>query len=221
MFTDMRKWATDQGAKMEVTGFGVTGYAGDVLERSLGADANIVETVAHMMSAKLVPAVDVICIGGAGHQGDVHAERRRQNFRLSNNKARQRHAAAGDSRSVRRASSPVRRRGGRSAPRAESSSCGCAVFLDSDRVNFQKEGYAKNCSRASRSMPSGGVRRPDPAHGQLGPRRFRAQGAARRRTWPRSRRRSTTSKRSERRGTISTRTAGETGAIGAMVRHCA
>ena len=80
MFTEMRQWATDQGATLEVTGFGVTGYAGDVLERSLGADANIVETVAHMMSREaLVP-------GGrrhlrhrrAGHQGDVHAERRRE-----------------------------------------------------------------------------------------------------------------------------------------------
>src|SRR5262249_15510195 len=66
MFTEMREWATAQGAQLDVTGFGVTGYAGDVLERSLGADANIVETVAHMMSAKRwFPSVDVICdIGG-------------------------------------------------------------------------------------------------------------------------------------------------------------
>ena len=69
------------------TGFGVTGYAGDVLEKSLGADANIVETVAHMMSGEaLVPGdVDVICdIGGQDikvmfmQNGDV------KNFRLSN-----------------------------------------------------------------------------------------------------------------------------------------
>jgi activator of 2-hydroxyglutaryl-CoA dehydratase len=33
-------------------GFGATGYAGDVLESRVAADANIVETVAHMMSAK-------------------------------------------------------------------------------------------------------------------------------------------------------------------------
>src|SRR4029079_11786269 len=86
MFADMKKCATDQGADIEVTGFGVTGYAGDVLERSLGADANIVETVAHMMSAKRwFPAVDVICdIGGQDikvmfmQNGDV------KNFRLSN-----------------------------------------------------------------------------------------------------------------------------------------
>src|SRR4030095_10630880 len=49
MFADMRTWATDQGAQLEVTGFGVTGYAGDVLQRSLGRDANIVETVAPLM----------------------------------------------------------------------------------------------------------------------------------------------------------------------------
>jgi activator of 2-hydroxyglutaryl-CoA dehydratase len=77
-------WAAAQGATIEVTGFGVTGYAGDVLEKSLGADANIVETVAHMMSAKRwFPNVDVICdIGGQDikvlfmQNGDV------KNFRL-------------------------------------------------------------------------------------------------------------------------------------------
>ena len=64
----------------------MTGYAGDVLEKSLGADANIVETVAHMMSAKRwFGDVDVICdIGGQDikvmfmQNGDI------KNFRLSN-----------------------------------------------------------------------------------------------------------------------------------------
>ena len=47
-------------------GFGATGYAADVLEESLRADVNIVETVAHMMAAvKFCGDVDVICdIGG-------------------------------------------------------------------------------------------------------------------------------------------------------------
>src|SRR6202000_1426725 len=86
MFADMRAWATDQGATLEVTGFGVTGYAGDVLERSLGADANIVETVAHMMSAKRwFPSVDVICdIGGQDIKVMVIENRGGKNFRLSN-----------------------------------------------------------------------------------------------------------------------------------------
>lgn len=145
MFKDMKQWATDQGASLEVTGFGVTGYAGDVLERSLGADANIVETVAHMMSAKRwFPAVDVICdIGGQDikvmfmQNGDV------KNFRLSNS------CSAGNGMLLQAMADqfgvPVKKYAevafeARLAPKF---SYGCAVFLDSDRVNFQKEGYAK------------------------------------------------------------------------------
>ena len=145
MFVQMRQWATDQGASIEVIGFGVTGYAGDVLERSLGADANIVETVAHMMSAKRwFPAVDVICdIGGQDikvlfmQNGDV------KNFRLSNS------CSAGNGMLLQAMADqfglPVKKYAevafeARLAPKF---SYGCAVFLDSDRVNFQKEGYAK------------------------------------------------------------------------------
>nr|HEX4314102.1 BadF/BadG/BcrA/BcrD ATPase family protein [Kofleriaceae bacterium] len=145
MFAEMKQWATDQGATLECTGFGVTGYAGDVLERSLGADANIVETVAHMMSAKRwFPAVDVICdIGGQDikvmfmQNGDV------KNFRLSNS------CSAGNGMLLQAMADqfgvPVKQYAevafeARLAPKF---SYGCAVFLDSDRVNFQKEGYAK------------------------------------------------------------------------------
>ena len=145
MFAQMKEWAGEQGATLEVTGFGVTGYAGDVLERSLGADANIVETVAHMMSAKRwFPAVDVICdIGGQDikvmfmQNGDV------KNFRLSNS------CSAGNGMLLQAMADqfgiPVKKYAevafeARLAPKF---SYGCAVFLDSDRVNFQKEGYAK------------------------------------------------------------------------------
>ncbi|MDQ3368970.1 MAG: acyl-CoA dehydratase activase-related protein [Myxococcota bacterium] len=145
MFTQMKAWATEQGATIECTGFGVTGYAGDVLEKSLGADANIVETVAHMMSAKRwFPSVDVICdIGGQDikvmfmQNGDV------KNFRLSNS------CSAGNGMLLQAMADqfgiPVKKYAevafeARLAPKF---SYGCAVFLDSDRVNFQKEGYAK------------------------------------------------------------------------------
>jgi activator of 2-hydroxyglutaryl-CoA dehydratase/predicted nucleotide-binding protein (sugar kinase/HSP70/actin superfamily) len=145
MFTEMRGWAEDQGATLEVVGFGVTGYAGDVLEKSLGADANIVETVAHMMSAKRwFPAVDVICdIGGQDikvmfmQHGDV------KNFRLSNS------CSAGNGMLLQAMADqfglPVKKYAevafeARLAPKF---SYGCAVFLDSDRVNFQKEGYSR------------------------------------------------------------------------------
>jgi activator of 2-hydroxyglutaryl-CoA dehydratase/predicted nucleotide-binding protein (sugar kinase/HSP70/actin superfamily) len=145
MFLSMRQWAAAQGATLEVVGFGVTGYAGDVLDRSLGADANIVETVAHMMSAKRwFPSVDVICdIGGQDikvmfmQNGDV------KNFRLSNS------CSAGNGMLLQAMADqfglPVKQYAevafeARLAPKF---SYGCAVFLDSDRVNFQKEGYAK------------------------------------------------------------------------------
>jgi predicted CoA-substrate-specific enzyme activase len=145
MFTEIRDWATSQGARLEITGFGVTGYAGDVMEKGLAADANIVETVAHMMSAKRwFPNVDVICdIGGQDikvlfmQHGDV------KNFRLSNS------CSAGNGMLLQAMADqfglPVKQYAevavqARLAPKF---SYGCAVFLDSDRVNFQKEGYSK------------------------------------------------------------------------------
>ncbi len=146
MFGELRKWATDQGATIEVVGFGVTGYAGDVMEKALLADANIVETVAHMMSAKhYFPDVEVICdIGGQDikvlfmQQGDI------KNFKLSNS------CSAGNGMLLQAMAAqfgiPVKEYAGHAfdARLSPKFSYGCAVFLDSDRVNFQKEGYARD-----------------------------------------------------------------------------
>ncbi len=146
MFSVLRDWATDQGAEIEVTGFGVTGYAGDVMEKALLADANIVETVAHMMSAKhYFPDVDVICdIGGQDIKvlfmqgGDV------KNFKLSNS------CSAGNGMLLQAMADqfglPVTEYAEHAfeARLSPKFSYGCAVFLDSDRVNFQKEGYARD-----------------------------------------------------------------------------
>lgn len=133
------------GAKLEVIGFGATGYAADVLEKTLKADVNIVETVAHMMSAvHYFGEVDVICdIGGQDikvlflKNGDI------RNFRLSNQ------CSAGNGMLLQAMADqfgiPIEQYA-EYAFRAELSpkfSYGCAVFLDSDRVNFQKEGYTK------------------------------------------------------------------------------
>ncbi len=146
MFAELRDWATKQGATIEVIGFGVTGYAGDVMEKALLADANIVETVAHMMSAKhYFPEVDVICdIGGQDikvlfmQQGDI------KNFKLSNS------CSAGNGMLLQAMAAqfgvPVKEYSGHAfdARLSPKFSYGCAVFLDSDRVNFQKEGYARD-----------------------------------------------------------------------------
>lgn len=135
----------EAGARLEIIGFGATGYAADVLEKTLKADVNIVETVAHMMSAvHFFGDIDVICdIGGQDikvlflKNGDI------RNFRLSNQ------CSAGNGMLLQAMADqfgiPVQEYA-ETAFRAELSpkfSYGCAVFLDSDRVNFQKEGYAK------------------------------------------------------------------------------
>jgi len=135
----------DQGAKLEVMGFGATGYAADVLQECVQSDVNIVETVAHMMSAvHFFGDVDVICdIGGQDikvlfmKNGDI------ANFRLSNS------CSAGNGMLLQATADsfgvPVTEFADVAfkAELAPKFSYGCAVFLDTDRVNFQKEGFSK------------------------------------------------------------------------------
>src|SRR5262249_60425031 len=88
----LKGYVVDQGATLEVMGFGATGYAADVLQESVKSDANIVETVAHMMSAThYFGDIDVVCdIGGRGIKGVFMQNGEIKNFRLSN------HWSAGD-----------------------------------------------------------------------------------------------------------------------------
>ncbi len=141
----LKAWAANQGATLEVMGFGATGYAADVLQESVKSDANIVETVAHMMSAThYFGDVDVICdIGGQDikvlfmQNGDI------KNFRLSNQ------CSAGNGMLLQAMADqfgvPVTEYADVAfqAKLSPKFSYGCAVFLDSDRVNFQKEGFSK------------------------------------------------------------------------------
>ena len=136
---------SSQGATLECLGFGATGYAADVLEETVLADVNIVETVAHMMSAvHFFGDVDVICdIGGQDikvlfmKNGDISG------FKLSNS------CSAGNGMLLQAMADqfgvPVTEYAENAfkAELAPKFSYGCAVFLDTDRVNFQKEGYQK------------------------------------------------------------------------------
>ena len=145
LLTQLKKYVTDQGAELEVKGFGATGYAADVLEECVKSDVNIVETVAHMMSAvHYFGDVDVICdIGGQDikvlfmKNGDI------ANFRLSNSCSAGNGTllqATADSFGVDvRDFADVAFK----ADLAPKFSYGCAVFLETDRVNFQKEGFSK------------------------------------------------------------------------------
>ena len=98
----------------ECVGFGATGYAADVLEESVCADVNIVETVAHMLSAvRFVPrSRRRVRHRWSGHQGPVPDRGEKvggrdvRDFRLSQPVfSWQRHASPSHGRSVRRPSS--------------------------------------------------------------------------------------------------------------------
>lgn len=145
LLQQLKEYVTSQGAELEIMGFGATGYAADVLEECVKSDVNIVETVAHMLSAvHYFGDVDVICdIGGQDikvlfmKNGDI------ANFRLSNS------CSAGNGTLLQGTADsfgvPVTQFADVAfkAELAPKFSYGCAVFLDTDRVNFQKEGFSK------------------------------------------------------------------------------
>lgn len=126
-----------------VASLGVTGYAASVLGPVLGADASPVETLAHARSAiRYVPDVDVVCdVGGQDikvlliERGDVRS------FHLSNQ------CAAGNGALLETTAAEL----GVDldayadvaffADRSPEFTVGCAVFLDTQRVTCQRDGF--------------------------------------------------------------------------------
>ena len=130
----------------DIKGLGVTGYAADVLGGALKADANIIETIAHMKSAQKAfgKSINVICdIGGQDIKVLFMENGMMKNFRLSNQ------CSAGNGTLLQSMAKqfgvPVEGFAdvAFAAKQAPMFNYGCAVFLDTDRVNFQKEGYTK------------------------------------------------------------------------------
>ena len=148
ILAQIQAYVTEQGATLECMGFGATGYAANVLEESVKADVNIVETVAHMMSAiRFVPDADVVCdIGGQDIKVLFLSEskdggRDVKDFRLSNQCSAGNGMllqAMADQFGVHLHDYADTAFGADLSPKF---SYGCAVFLDADRVNFQKEGF--------------------------------------------------------------------------------
>lgn len=150
LMADIINYVSKQKVRLNCRGFGVTGYAANVLQEVTNADVNIVETVAHMLSTiEYFPNADVICdIGGQDIKVLVLSENDREqrdikDFRLSNQ------CSAGNGMLLQAMAEQF---GVKledyaeiafSAKDAPKFSYGCGVFLDADRVNFQKEGYSK------------------------------------------------------------------------------
>lgn len=133
------------GATLDVIGFGVTGYAANIFEKVFSADVNVIETVAHMKSSQSAFGdVDVICdIGGQDIKVLFLKSRELSNFKLSNQ------CSAGNGMILQGMAEQFGHDVSEyadvafQAELAPTFSYGCGVFLDSDRVNFQKQGFSK------------------------------------------------------------------------------
>lgn len=140
---DLHRQVYEAGAVVELKGLGVTGYSKEVLQKSFSADVALVETVAHMRSAKkYYPQVDVIVdVGGQDikliYMKDGHV----QDFRLNTQ------CSAGNGYFLQSAAQSFGFQVKDYAQAAFSAkeyplfSCGCAVFLQSDIVDFQRQGW--------------------------------------------------------------------------------
>ncbi|MBI4874280.1 MAG: CoA activase, partial [Acidobacteria bacterium] len=132
-----------QGAMLKVLGVGTTGYAKDILRDVVGADAAVVETVAHTEAGlHFYKDIDVICdVGGQDIKIIILKNGRVKDFKLNTQ------CSAGNGYFLQSTAQgfgvPVERFadvafGAESFP---SFGYGCAVFMQSDIVDFQRQGW--------------------------------------------------------------------------------
>src|SRR6266446_2964443 len=142
-FEALRKQVEDQGAKMEVLGVGTTGYAKDVLKDVLKADVGLVETVAHTESAMKFyddPHV-IVDVGGQDIKLIVLKNGRVKDFKLNTQ------CSAGNGYFLQSTAEGFGLSVEQYADLAFSAQSmpvfgyGCAVFMQSDIVNFQRQGW--------------------------------------------------------------------------------
>ncbi len=143
IFTKLEKQITDQGAKLKVLGVGTTGYAKDILRDVVGADAAVVETVAHTQAGlHFYDNVDVICdVGGQDIKIIILKNGRVKDFKLNTQ------CSAGNGYFLQSTAQgfgvPVEEFadtafGAEGFPQF---GYGCAVFMQSDIVDFQRQGW--------------------------------------------------------------------------------
>jgi activator of 2-hydroxyglutaryl-CoA dehydratase/predicted nucleotide-binding protein (sugar kinase/HSP70/actin superfamily) len=144
MFDQLRAQVEEQGAMLEVLGVGTTGYAKDILKDVLHADAALVETVAHTESAVKYykdPHV-IVDVGGQDIKLIVLKDGRVKDFKLNTQ------CSAGNGYFLQSTAEmfgvPVRDFADKAfaATSMPLFGYGCAVFMQSDIVNFQRQGWA-------------------------------------------------------------------------------
>ena len=143
MFENLRGQVEAQGAKLEVLGVATTGYAKDILKDVLNADVALVETVAHTESAlKFYEDPHVIVdVGGQDIKLIVLHDGRVKDFKLNTQ------CSAGNGYFLQSTAEGFGLKVDEYADLAFSAQAmpvfgyGCAVFMQSDIVNFQRQGW--------------------------------------------------------------------------------
>ena len=143
MFENLRGQVESRGASLEVLGVGTTGYAKDILKDVLHADVALVETVAHTESAlKFYKDPHVIVdVGGQDIKLIVLKDGRVKDFKLNTQ------CSAGNGYFLQSTAEGFGMKVEQfadiafSAKSMPSFGYGCAVFMQSDIVNFQRQGW--------------------------------------------------------------------------------
>jgi predicted CoA-substrate-specific enzyme activase len=143
MFANLSQQVADQGAQLKLLGVGTTGYAKDILNEVLKADAAIVETVAHTEAAlHFYPQADVICdVGGQDIKLIILQNGRVKDFKLNTQ------CSAGNGYFLQSTCAGFGFDVTQYADVAFTAQAmpmfgyGCAVFMQSDIVDFQRQGW--------------------------------------------------------------------------------
>jgi predicted CoA-substrate-specific enzyme activase len=137
------KQVTDTGAELHILGVGTTGYAKDILKDTIGADVALVETVAHTQAAlHFYDDADVICdVGGQDIKIIILKDGRVKDFKLNTQ------CSAGNGYFLQGTCESFGFKVEDFADIAFNAKgypqfgYGCAVFMQSDIVDFQRQGW--------------------------------------------------------------------------------
>lgn len=139
----IKEQVEEQGATLEVLGVGTTGYAKDILKDVLHADVALVETVAHTQAGlHYYPDTDVICdVGGQDIKIIILNQGRVVDFKLNTQ------CSAGNGYFLQSTAQGFGYTVEEFADKAFEAKTyptfgyGCAVFMQSDIVDFQRQGW--------------------------------------------------------------------------------
>ncbi|MDH4199588.1 MAG: acyl-CoA dehydratase activase [Spirochaetia bacterium] len=143
ILANLKNEIEQSGAELEILGVGTTGYGKDILKDVLQADVAVVETVAHTLAARFYyPQADVIVdVGGQDIKLIILKDGIVKDFKLNTQ------CSAGNGYFLQNTAETFGYKVedfaeiAFGAPRKAEFGYGCAVFLQTDIVDFQRQGW--------------------------------------------------------------------------------